>query len=307
MFRRTAAAILTAATLVAAAPEVRADEPVTPLPPAAAPREPRVEWNPAWRKLRLWEYFATVGIQAASLYVRWYHDPPTRARWVGYNAADDTVRGWLVAGTREDRELAGLVSDRITQFGSAVPWAVTLPVVVLGYQQYRLAWQMAWMNFEAIAVANFLNNVSFYLVGRGRPSTHSCNGDPSYDGICGGIGNNASFPSGHTVTIATAAGLTCVHHTRMPILDNKVADRGICAAMLLATLATGITRMMADRHFASDVFIGAALGLGSGFGLPTVMHYGLRSTETAAPAPRQVTLVPFGDGRSVGLGLVGIL
>src|SRR5882672_8623934 len=138
------------------------------------------------------------------MYVRWYRPPPNQPKWVGYNPVDDTVRRWLVEGTLDRRETAGLVSDRVAIFGSVVPFAVDLPVVVLGYHQIGLAWQMLWMDFEAIAVANLLNNSAFYLVGRGRPSTHDCELNASYDPICGGLGNNASFPSGHTVTIATA-------------------------------------------------------------------------------------------------------
>jgi membrane-associated phospholipid phosphatase len=279
-----------------------------PLPPAP---EPRVEWNPGWRKFHLWEYGAVVGVQALSLYIRWYQPPPDKAKWVGYNPFDDTIRGWLVMDSRSGREMAGLVSDRLAQFGSAVPFAVDLPVVVLGYQQYRLAWHMLWMDFEAIAVANLLNNSAFYLVGRGRPSTQSCANDPTYDRICGGIGNNASFPSGHTVTIATAAGLTCVHHSRMPIFANKHADRMACAVMVAATAATGATRVMADRHFTTDVMFGATIGFGSGWFLPTWLHYGGPRhkvvPETAVPTPRAVSLVPFGEPGTMGLGLVGTL
>jgi membrane-associated phospholipid phosphatase len=312
---RAAAAILLGAVALAA-PRARADEPVAPIPavpPAGAPEAPpapRVEWNPKWRKFHLWEYGAVAAVQAVSLYVRWYRPPPDHAKWVGYNPVDDTIRGWLVADTASGRQRAGLVSDRVAQFALVVPYAVDLPVVVLGYHEYGLAWQMLWMDFEATAVANLLNNSAFYLVGRGRPSTQSCANDPSYDPICGGIGNNASFPSGHTVTVATSAGLVCIHHSRMPIFDNKWADRGACAVMVMATAATGVTRVMADRHFTTDVLFGATIGFGSGWFLPTWLHYGPSrpiEPEYGLPRPRIISLVPFGDSSGAGLGLVGSL
>jgi membrane-associated phospholipid phosphatase len=296
------------------APRARAGVPAAPLdplaaaPPAAAP--PIVQWQPEWRKFRWWEYVGTAGVQALSLYVRWYHPPPEHARWVGYNPVDDTVRGWLVAGSWQNRQEAGRVSDKVNMVGTAIPYAIDLPVVILGHHQIGVAWQMLWMNFQAAAVANLLNNSAFYFVGRGRPSTHDCQLNPSYDPICGGIGNNASFPSGHTVTIATSTGLVCIHHQRMPIFQNAWADRGACVAMILATFTTGITRIMADRHFTSDVLMGATIGFGSGYFLPTLLHYGPRKQsepEEQRASERSIGLIPFGGPGAAGLGLFGTL
>jgi membrane-associated phospholipid phosphatase len=196
------------------------------------------------------------------------------------------------------------VSDRLSFAGIAYPYAVDLPVALLVHRQVGLTWQLLMMNLEATAVANFINNVLFFEVGRGRPSTADCARDPSYDPLCGGSGNNASFPSGHTVTIATATGLTCVHHRHLPLYGHPVADAGACALLGAATIATGVTRIMADRHYTTDVLLGAAIGFGSGYGLPTLLHYRPnQGPETARP----VAFVPYATPTTLGLGLVGLM
>jgi hypothetical protein len=37
--------------------------------------------------------------------------------------------------------------------------------------------------------------------------------------------------------------------------------------------ATGVLRIVADRHYASDVIVGAVMGLSVGYGLPWLLHY----------------------------------
>jgi membrane-associated phospholipid phosphatase len=107
------------------------------------------------------------------------------------------------------------------------------------------------------------------------------------------------------VTIATAAGLTCVHHRHVPLFGHPAADTGACVAMVLATLGTGVTRIIADRHYTTDVLVGAAIGFGSGYGLPWLLHYRARSAE--APDGASVALLPFASPEALGIGVFGRL
>lgn len=293
---KAAGAILSAAIVVAPLPAHAAD-------PAPAPG---LEWSSDWPRFRWWEYGGTVLVEGASLYVRWYRPPPAQERWQGSNAFDDTIRGWLRAGTPAGRQLAGEVSDQVALGGMLAPYVVDLPVAVLVHRRVGVGWQMLMMDFEATAVANFANNLLFYEAGRARPDARDCAADATYDPLCN-IGGNASFPSGHTVTVATAAGLTCVHHHYLPLYGNATADAAACGVMALATLTTGVTRIMSDRHFTTDVLVGAAIGFGSGYGLPWLLHYRTPHGGDARPANEGgVAVVPFGGpGGSVGLGLIG--
>jgi membrane-associated phospholipid phosphatase len=295
---RAAGALVAAALLLSPGPG-RADGP-------AAPR-PRVEWSASWRPFAPWEYAGTAAVGAVSLYLYHYAPLPAQAKWQGDNAFDDTIRGWLRADTAAGRAQAANASDLLWLAGTAMPFVVDLPVALLVHRQPRLTWELLMMDLEANAVAGFINNASFAFVGRGRPDHRDCAADPSYDPLCG-IGNNASFPSGHTLGIATGAGLTCVHHRYLPLYGNRAADAGVCALMIAGTVATAMTRVMADRHYASDTLVGAAVGFGSGYGLPWLLHYRARGHPLgpASGAPTAV-LVPFAAGGKLGIGVVGLL
>jgi membrane-associated phospholipid phosphatase len=288
--------------LVAATPRARAEaQPAATQPPAP---KPSVAWSDLWPRFRLWEYAGTAAVFGASWYVRFREPLPAQPKWLGRNPVDDAIRDWLRGRTPADRQRASDFSDRVSLVGTAFPYAVDLPVVLLAHRSLDVGWQLLMMDLEAAAVAGFINNTSYYLVGRGRPSSVECVRDPGYDVLCGGSGNNASFPSGHTLTIATSAGLVCVHHRYLPLYGATAADRAACVLLTLGTIATATARVISDRHFASDGLVGAAIGFGSGYGLPWLLHYrrGLRREDGP-----HVALVPLAVPSAVGLGLAGAL
>jgi membrane-associated phospholipid phosphatase len=68
--------------------------------------------------------------------------------------------------------------------------------------------------------------------------------------------------------------------------------------VVLAT-ADGVLRIMGDRHYATDVLTGAAIGFGFGYGVPTLLHYVAR-----VPSSTAWTLTPVA-GSELGVALVG--
>jgi hypothetical protein len=269
----------------------------------------RLQWSSDWPRFRWWEYAGTTVLGGAALYLREYSPLPDR-KWQGANPFDDTIRGWLRADTKEGRALAGQVSD-VGQWGSQViPFALDLPVVLYESRSWDMTWQVLMMDVEASAVAGFINNGLFYFVGRGRPNYAQCRVDPTYDPLCGGSGNNASFPSGHTLGAATAAGLVCVHHRYLDLYGSPMADGAACAAMLLFTTATAVSRVMADRHYASDDLAGAGIGFATGYGLPWLLHYrhgGRLHRDADGNASRPIAVVPLASSGTLGVGIVGAL
>jgi hypothetical protein len=85
--------------------------------------------------------------------------------------------------------------------------------------------------------------------------------------------------------------------------------------MILATVATAGARIMSDRHWASDTLFGAAVGFGTGYGLPWFLHYRARSndqrgaddSEGGREENAHVAVVPFGDQRSIGVAMIGAI
>jgi len=294
-----------AAALEGAAPETVAPKVLVGVTRDRA-RRPRVVWDPSWQRVRPWEYPAIAGLYAVDWYVRSHEPPPDRPSWEGNNAFDDTIRGWLRASSYQGRRVAATVSDDLVLAGTAFPFAVDLPVVMFIHGQPGVMWQMLMMDLEANAVAGVVNNTLFHYGGRARPNTQSCNADASYDPYCGSPGDNASFPSGHVLTIATAAGLVCVHHRYLPIYGSDAADTGSCVLMSAATVATGIARIVADRHFATDVLSGALIGFGSGYGLPWLLHYRTDDMRGSGKAGPSIALLPMAGPGLVGLSVAGL-
>jgi membrane-associated phospholipid phosphatase len=302
--RRVCAALALAALVAARAAHADATLDADAAPTIARSRtpSPSVEWT--WPRFRWWEYAGTTGVYVADVWVRFEEPPPDHPRWIGQNPFDDTIRGWLRGGTLQTRQDAVKASDWLSWTGTAYPFAIDLPVALLAHREPGVMWQLLMMDLEANSVAGLINNSLFHFAGRGRPSTPDCAANPGYDALCGDASNNASLPSGHVLTIATAAGLVCVHHRYLPLYGSEAADAGACVLLSAATVATGVARIVADRHFATDMLIGAAIGYGSGYGLPWALHYRYgRALDGERPA---VSVLPLAGPSTLGLSLVGV-
>ena len=115
---------------------------------------------------------------------------------------------------------------------------------------------------EAIAVGLATSGALKMLAGRARPYA-SADTAPHDFGFARGFRGERyqAFPSGHaTVSFAVAAALTSETAGWSP------SARWITGGVLFggATIV-GLSRMYADRHWASDVVVGAAIGTFAGF------------------------------------------
>lgn len=79
----------------------------------------------------------------------------------------------------------------------------------------------------------------------------------SMKSLCGVIRPDGSdflsFPSGHTATVFTAAGILCKEY--------GYRNKWIAAVIYLPALVTGLTRPLNNRHWLSDVMAGAIIGI----------------------------------------------
>src|SRR5690606_20567649 len=105
-----------------------------------------------------------------------------------------------------------------------------------------------------------IQQVASNAVGRDRPYGRNCPSDPDEDDPhCAGRERYRSFISSHTSVPFSLAVATCMHHAHLP-LSGRAATWGVCATGLTLAAATGTLRIVSDNHYATDVFIGAALG-----------------------------------------------
>lgn len=241
----------------------------------------RVEWSPDWPRFRALEIVATgVFVGQALTAALLYPTPPIR--WRGGILFDDAVRDAIRPDTRDSRESLRPYSDNLYYGAVAFPLIVdTLLVAGVVHGSGDVALQMFAINVQSFALSGALT-LTAQKLGRQRPAGRDCAEDPQSSPKCRSPeGLTQSFFSGHTASVATSAGLTCVHHQHLPLYGGGAADTIACLAMLAATAVEGTLRVMTDDHYTSDVLIGAGVGLASGYLLPSWLHYGFANDAKA--------------------------
>lgn len=110
--------------------------------------------------------------------------------------------------------------------------------------------------FEAVAISGIVTSIIKSLAGRRRPYLN--NGPDRFEGFQFRH-ETTSLPSGHS-TVAFAMSTVLAKE-----IDNPYATAGLYS---LATI-TALSRIYDDEHWASDTFLGAAIGAAVGF---SVVH-----------------------------------
>ena len=141
-------------------------------------------------------------------------------------------------------------SDGLARAGNVLgDGRYVLPALAAGYVAGRLGHapgvsRAALRSAEALALAGGVSTVIKQVGGRERPGGKADADDFHV------LGGGESLPSGHT-TVAFAVATTLANE-----IPNRVADVALYAAAGLA----GFSRLNDDKHWASDVLIGALIG-----------------------------------------------
>ena len=248
-------------------------------------------WNPAWPKFRPLEYVLTGAAGVASIGVYFYLKPPSEPKWTGGILFDDSARDALRLRSPQGLARIRSMSDITALSAAVLVIGVDSILVPLARRKSDIAAQLVLMDAEAFAFSTLITSTTFNTVGRARPSYTDCQRDPSFDRLCNS-GPVSSFPSGHANASATAAGLSCAHHTHLALYGNKTADAIACGTTVALALSTGTFRVMGDRHYVTDVLVGEAIGFSIGYFAPTVLHYASSGSQ-----PSTLTLTPMGGAR----------
>ncbi len=282
---------LLAAFLTVLAPAIaRADPP----PPERKP----LRWDEDRPRFRPVEYAVTgvVGPVAIAMYI--WLPSQRQPHWIGGILFDDAVRNALRVRSPSALQAVWTASDVVNVTDVVLVVGVDSLLVPLLRGSADVSLQLGLMDAESFALGSVLTFSLYDSVGRARPSYEDCQQNPSGPGCT--ISPTASFPSGHTAEVFIAAGASCANHQYVPIYGSRLTDSLACARDLTMATADGLLRIMGDRHYATDVLAGAAIGFAFGYGVPTLLHY----RASRAPSLATWTVSPM-MGRQPGLALVG--
>jgi membrane-associated phospholipid phosphatase len=163
-------------------------------------------------------------------------------------------------GPQSSAALRG-TADGVEMIGSpgAIVFGGSLYAVGLITRKRTVA-DLGWHTLEALAVSGQVTSLLKGAFGRSRP--YASNGNASDFDFAGGFSSSTrrSFPSGHTSMAFTFASVVAEETShRWPRAHRVVAPISYAAAT-----GVGLARMYKDKHWASDVALGAAIGTLSG-------------------------------------------
>ena len=157
---------------------------------------------------------------------------------------------------------------------------------------------LGWHGTEAVLVAQGVTILLKGSLGRARPFV-SRDTNPRDFSFGSGFtsGDRSSFPSGHTSTaFAAASAVTAEVSNWWP------RSKWIVGPMMYAgATAVGLSRMYHDRHWASDVALGAAIGTFSGRKVVQYTH--THPTNAIDRVMLHASVMPTRDGAILALTL----
>jgi hypothetical protein len=241
--------------------------------PASAQAE--VRWSEEWARVHPAAYAVTGLAVGGALFFDFLVDPGPEALLRGPGFIDAPWRTRLMAQNQEDRERAATLSDVLLGVMLAWPFFDSIVVAGIGHQSTDVLWQMSMINAESYAADLLINTLFKQLVARERPHGARCTLEERLEDPrrCGPGGRLRSFYSGHSSASFNAAGLVCVHHLHLPLYGGGAPDYFACGTALLTAAIVATLRVVADRHYVSDVLTGAVVGFATGFLLPYLLHY----------------------------------
>ena len=275
-----------------------ADDPVAaePQPPPSS----ELRWNEDWPRFRPAEYVVT-GVVGAGAITEYILLPGQRTpHWTTTNAFDDSIRNTLRLRSASALSISWTAADVVGVSVVVLAIGVDSLLVPLFRGSTDVALQVTMMGLQSYALSSILSITLYDTVGRARPSYADCQRDSHANADCN-ISPTDSFPSGHTNEAFTAAGHSCVSHMNLPLYGSKLADALACSRDIGLASADGVLRILGDRHYATDVLTGAAIGFSFGFGLPMLLHY--QGGERADRSP----LAKLSVSPMLGAGVYGLV
>ena len=183
----------------------------------------------------------------------------------GLSLADEPVSSFFSKLAARNKGVSS-TSNFITSFGGVYEVAAIAGFATFGFAlKNEKIKSTAFLATQSYITAGTIQFILKYLTSRQRPNyidPQTNISDPTFHGPfykfkqqTNGLSTNSSFPSGHTTAVFAAATVYAMeyrHHPWIPVISYS-----------FATLV-GISRLTEDKHWPTDVLVGAALGYLSG-------------------------------------------
>jgi membrane-associated phospholipid phosphatase len=189
---------------------------------------------------------------------------------------------------------------------SGIEYIVQPGSIIIGVSLYSVGRVGHWHNMqdlglhgtEAIVIASGMTTVIKGLAGRARPSVvhDTIPDDFKFTRGFRGGGDYASFPSGHTTAAFAAASVVTSESQRW----CRKCVWVVAPAMYGGATLVGLSRMYHNRHWASDVALGAAIGTFTGIKVVRFQHGHTDNLIDRVLNHAEVMPAPNGD---TGVGL----
>jgi len=215
-----------------------------------------LDWDPSWHRYGVGDVVASSTLGVASLVVALTVD--TDAPWwerVGPFDGD----GMRAEAPRAQR-IASIISDPLAL--TLTLWPLAGETALVYGRHSDTAGQLAMVAVRSFSAALAALTALKYGLRRRRPP-----GDEESASV------NRSFPSGHATLATTGAALICTNQRHLDIYHTRAGGRAACGTAVGIAALVGLLRIVGGRHHPSDVVMGIALGLLSGWVLPRVVTY----------------------------------
>ena len=205
---------------------------------------------------------------------------PDECKWCTPPGFDVSIRDALVW---DNRTLAANIADGMAvATGAGALAAVIVPALVDADAKDIWALEDSLIVINATLIDLAVTDLLKDVIARQRPAFYFGESHRTSPGQ----GANKSFPSGHTsLAFAAASSAATVSFLRGYSSAPYIAAGGGTLA-----LGTGLFRIFADKHWATDVITGAVLGSAIGISMPVLLHGRGDSAENTTTQARSFTL-----------------
>ena len=177
----------------------------------------------------------------------------------------DAMTGWVLS-----RSTAGVASDVVAYLlvpaaAIAGAWTTTGPHASDGAD-----WRAVSIVMESALLSGALAEGVKFIAARKRPYVRYGTGEA--DGTYGvtDVGSHLGFPSGHTAWVTSLGVALATTAT----IEESAAAPWLWAGAAVGSVTTSALRMIAEKHYFSDVAAGAAIGAACGVVVPLLHRRG---------------------------------